>query len=139
MSDLVNALLQRRPVVLVETPWRGMRETKFPLGGGPKAQHYLRQAMRDALSLNEVPLASHALYAWTRVLWDEDPEQREEGINAALRLIELCDYVAAYVDFGISKGMAKAIWYAHTCGKKVHTRRIMQHAGVADYGMSTRI
>jgi hypothetical protein len=88
--------------VVIESPWAG-------LGGGEKAQRYLRACIRDVLSRNEIPWASHAMLAWTEALYDDDPEQRSEGLEVNKRVIERADLVAFYVDFGMSPGM-KLAW-----------------------------
>jgi hypothetical protein len=107
--------------VSVETPWRG-------LGAGEKAQAYLRACIRDALARDELPWASHAMLAWTRALYDEDPDQREEGLKVHKEVIRTkVDKIVFYVDHGMSSGMRNARTWAIMQGKPFEERRIYEN------------
>jgi len=103
-----------------------------------RAKTYLRACIRDSLALDETPVASHAMLAWTEALWDEEPEQREEGLEVAKHLILKADKIALYVDYGYSRGMKEALYFARTAKVEGHpiiieVRRIMH---VREYGVS---
>lgn len=105
-------------LIALESPWAG-------LGAGEKAAEYLRNCIRDAIANGEIPWASHAMLAHTRALYEEDEEQRAEGIEICKNFIKHhADYVVAYVDHGISSGMKEAIRWARMHGKEVKFRRI---------------
>lgn len=59
--------------VIIESPYAGNVEENLK---------YARLCVRDSLSRNEAPIASHLLY--TRVLDDNIPEERQWGIDAGL-------------------------------------------------------
>lgn len=107
-----------RPLVAIESPWAG-------LGAGERALEYLRACIRDSLSREELPWASHGLLAHTRALYEEDPDQREEGLETNRQFIRYhCSFVALYVDHGISPGMLMARRWAVMHGKRTEERRI---------------
>lgn len=105
-------------LVVLESPWAG-------LDAGPRAEAYLRNCLRDSLARDEIPWASHAMLALTRALYEEDPEQRAEGIEVCKKMIK--DHamkVVVYADHGISSGMRQAIVWARMHGKPVEVRKI---------------
>lgn len=105
-------------LVVLESPWAG-------LDAGPKAEAYLRNCIRDSLAREEIPWASHAMLALTRALYEEDPDQRAEGIETCKRMIQLhAQKVVVYADHGISTGMRAAITWARMHGKPVELRTI---------------
>lgn len=90
--------------VIIESPFAGDVETN---------KLYLRACIRDCIRRGETPYASHRML--TDALDDDDPEEREAGINAGYAWwpedrarIELgCDIVF-YVDLAVSPGMLAA-------------------------------
>lgn len=105
-------------LVCIESPWAG-------LDAGERAIAYLRNCIRDSLSRSEIPWASHAMLAHTRALYEEDEEQRNEGIDVCKRFIkDRADLVVVYCDHGVSRGMKEAIRWARMHGKKVEFRMI---------------
>lgn len=95
-----------------------------PFAGGFVNVKYSREALRDCLDRGESPFASHLLYTQKGVLDDKIPEERNRGIDAAIGWLEVCDYVAVYVDLGITAGMAKGIIRAAQVGKPIKFRWI---------------
>jgi hypothetical protein len=85
---------------------------------------YLRRAMRDSLARGEAPFASHAMYALTGVLNDDDPAERLLGIAAGLTWARGAELTAVYQDYGISPGMELGIENAMTEGRRVTYRTI---------------
>lgn len=109
------------PLVAIESPWSGMP------GGLGRAELYLRNCIRDCLHRQEVPWASHAMLALTHALYEDDLEQRYEGLEVNHTMIQnYVDYVALYVDHGISRGMLQAEAWAREAGKRVERRYIFK-------------
>lgn len=115
-------------LVVIESPWAGLgaaSATTLSQLEKCKAVDYLRNCVRDSLARSEIPWASHAMLALTRALWEEDEDQRAEGIQVGKKFIkDYADKVVVYSDFGISKGMQEAIIWARMHGKKVEIRKI---------------
>lgn len=91
-------------LVVVESPyaatdWRVLARNKA----------YAVRAMVDCFRRGEAPLASHVLYAHSRVLDDLLPEERALGIQAGFEWARLCEHVAFYIDLGWSPGMREAL------------------------------
>ncbi len=95
-----------------------------PFAGGFNNVKYSRACIRDALNRGESPFASHLLYTQAGILDDKIPEQRRRGIDAAIGWLEVADYVAVYVDKGVTTGMVYGIARAARLGKPIHIRWI---------------
>lgn len=102
-------------IVVVETPFAGDRRRNL---------RYLGAAMRDCLMRGEIPIASHALYAYTGALNDDDPSERDLGIRAGLELALVTETTVVYVDLGCSKGMALGLAAARREGRAVEERSL---------------
>lgn len=87
-------------------------------------EQYARACVRDSLSRGEAPLASHLLYTQPGILDDTIAEERSWGIEAGLAWGCLADATVAYVDRGISRGMAYGIECAEREGRPVEIRRL---------------
>lgn len=83
---------------------------------------YLDQCIADSLELGEAPYASHKLYPGA--LDDNIPLQREKGMAAGFAWGEKAEYVAVYVDRGISNGMVEGIKRAEANGLHVEFRSL---------------
>lgn len=83
-------------LVVVESPYAGklIRNVR-----------YARACMADSLSRGEAPFASHLLYTQPHILNDDDPDERQQGIDAGFAWGENAELVAFYVDLGWSEGM----------------------------------
>ncbi len=86
--------------VILESPYAGDVDQNV---------RYARAAMRDCLLRGEAPYASHLLYTQPGVFNDDDPSERQRGIDAGLAWSDVTDIVVVYKDLGISKGMAYGI------------------------------
>lgn len=64
-----------KPFVIIESPFAGEVEENIKCA---------RQCLRDSILRGEVPFASHLLYTQEGVLDDDDPYERELGINLGL-------------------------------------------------------
>ena len=78
---------ERPPVVYVSSPYRG---------NVPRNIAVARAAAKLALDTGGTPIVPH-LYL-PLVLDDDDPQQRGQGIEAALRLIACCDELWSFGD-----------------------------------------
>lgn len=99
-----------------------------PFAGGFANVKYSRQCLKDCLDRGESPYASHLLYTQKDVLDDKIPEERHRGIDAAVAWLEVADFVAVYVDLGITPGMAKGIIRAAAMGKPLKFRTLGEAA-----------
>jgi hypothetical protein len=105
--------------VVIESPCAG----NFDLN-----TEYLREALLDALSRSEAPIASHGLLAFSGVLDDADTTQRFVGMEAGFVWTAVAHIVAVYKDLGISPGMQRGIAVAHKHGIHVEYRNLNEAA-----------
>lgn len=101
--------------VIIESPYAGDIEGNLK---------YLRACMRDALMRGEAPYASHALYTQPGVLDDNDPAERQMGIQAGFEWREAAQMTVVYHDLGITPGMQKGIDHANQIGHQVEYRTL---------------
>jgi hypothetical protein len=102
-------------LVIVESPYAGDVEANT---------EYARKCVRDALGRGEAPIASHLLYTQPGILDDNDPKERQQGIDAGLAWREVAQASVVYTDRGISKGMEYGIAAAKAAGIPVEYRRL---------------
>ena len=102
-----------RPLVLVESPFAGDRALN---------RRYLKAAIRDCIDRGEAPFASHMLY--TQFLDDDDPDEREAGIECGLAWGRHAETTVVYDDLGISRGMQFGIDRAHAEGRDIRFRTL---------------
>lgn len=95
-----------------------------PFAGGFANVRYARECVRDCIDRGESPFASHLLYTQKGLLDDSIVEERRAGIAAALGWLEVADYVAVYMDLGVTKGMVAGIVHATKIGKPIKLRWI---------------
>ncbi len=93
-----------------------------PFAGDFKNVKYSRECIRDCLDRGESPFASHLLYTQKGVLDDSLPEERQRGIAAANGWLEVADYVAVYMDLGVTRGMLLGVVKAARLGKAFRLR-----------------
>lgn len=101
--------------VIIESPYAGDVARNI---------EYARQCLRDSLARGEAPIASHLLYTQPGVLRDEDPGERQWGINAGLAWGPVAEATVVYDDLGVSKGMAYGIGRAIEDGRRVEYRSL---------------
>jgi hypothetical protein len=99
--------------VLLASPWAGDTE---------RHRAYAIECVRDALARGEAPLAPHLLYP--QALDDGDPHERATGLAAGLAWLSGAARLVAYVDLGVSSGMAHEIEEATLAGVPVERRTI---------------
>jgi hypothetical protein len=85
---------------------------------------YARACMHDCLMRGEAPYASHLLYTQPGVLDDDDPSERDMGIQAGFAFRSQCERTAVYTDLGISDGMRAGIRHAEGLGHPVEYRSL---------------
>lgn len=106
--------------VILESPFA----SPFSIFGHWGTRSYARSALRDCLMRNEAPLASHLLYTQPGVLNDRLKSERALGIDAGHAWLPHADAVVAYVDYGITPGMALGIDRAREQGITVEYRKL---------------
>jgi hypothetical protein len=102
-------------LVILESPYAGDIE---------KNVEYARACVRDSLSRGEAPIASHLLYTQPGILRDENPHERQWGIDAGLAWKAVAQGSVVYCDLGISKGMEYGMAAAKEAGLPVDIRYI---------------
>lgn len=102
-------------LVIIESPYAGDVERNIA---------YARACVRDSLARGEAPYASHLFFTQDGLLDDDDPEQREQGIDAGLAWGEKADLCAVYTDLGISSGMRVGICRGVENGIRVESRSL---------------
>lgn len=102
-------------LVILESPYAGDVDRNL---------RYARAALRDCLLRGEAPFASHLLYTQPGVLADDDPGERQHGIDAGLRWGLMAERTVVYIDLGITPGMQKGIEAAHYQGRPVEHRSL---------------
>ncbi len=100
-------------LVIIESPYAGDIEANT---------EYARRCVRDSLSRGEAPIASHLLYTQPGILRDEDPSERQWGIDAGLEWRKVAELTAVYTDRGMSSGMRYGIRAAEDAGVPVEYR-----------------
>lgn len=99
-----------RKFTLIETPFSAPTEE-----GIVRNVSYAMLAVRDSLARGEAPYASHLFF--TQMLDDNNPHERELGINTGLAIGALASQSAIYTDLGISRGMEYGIAHAEQLGR----------------------
>jgi hypothetical protein len=107
--------------VIVESPYAGDIERNL---------RYVRACMRDCLLKGEAPFASHALYTQHGVLRDEDPAERQHGIEAGFAFRQLTKKTVVYTDLGLSAGMKYGIKHAEQIGHPIEYRTLRDEWGL---------
>jgi hypothetical protein len=100
--------------ILIESPFKGDIERNV---------NYARLCLEDSLKRGEAPILSHLLY--TQVLNDNIEEERNQGVDAGLAWLEVAERHVFYIDFGLSKGMKKALDKSNKAGRVVIFRKIL--------------
>ena len=102
-------------LVILESPFAGDIETNI---------EYARKCVHDSLSRGEAPIASHLLYTQPGVLDDNDPKERQWGIDAGLAWKAVAHASVVYTDLGISRGMEYGIAAAKEAGIPIEFRTL---------------
>lgn len=103
-------------LVVIESPYAG--DFAGDVAKVERHLRYLRACMHDCLKRGEAPFASHGLYTQPGVLDDNDPADRELGIQAGFAWRAMADATVVYTDCGTSRGME----YGIRAAKELRTR-----------------
>lgn len=100
-------------LVILESPYAGNLWQRY------LNRRYARKCVRHSLSVNEAPIASHLLYTQPGILRDENPAERQWGIDAGLKWLAVAEASVVYTDRGISRGMELGMAAAQRAGVPV--------------------
>ncbi len=131
-KDYAKCFTERKRIVKVSTI--NVIVMSFVLGAVVTALPVHAGAPLDLLR-GEAPYASHLLYTQPGVFNDDDPGERQHGIDAGLAWGDAADAVVVYEDLGHSRGMAYSIRRHKKAGRTVELRRLpgwSQSAPVSD-------
>lgn len=106
-------------LVIIESPYAGRDDTETQVN-----VEYARACVRDCLTRNESPYASHLLLTQPGVLDDKIPEERTRGIEAGFAFRLVVKNTKVYVDRGLSTGMMLGIKLARSFGHDVQFRSL---------------
>jgi len=90
-------------IICIESPCKPIGEYSFH-----DNRSYLRDAMQHVFREGHIPIASHALYAFSGMLDDTIPHERALGIKAGFELAKCADEAWFFMDHGMSSGMKAA-------------------------------
>jgi hypothetical protein len=116
----LKLVTNKRPLVLLESPYAGKVKQNIEYG---------QKCLADCLKRGESPQAPHLLYTQANVLDDNNPEERQLGIDAGHELLRVVDKVVVYIDKGISEGMKLGIERAKAANVPVELRSIEVKVG----------
>lgn len=105
----------RQYLVIVESPYAG------DVGQNVA---YARACIKDCLERGEYPFASHLLYTQEGILDDNNPTERQQGIDAGTAWMYAANKVVVYLDLGLSPGMKYGIERASQAGKTIEFRNL---------------
>ncbi len=104
-------------LVIIESPFAGDVESNV---------EYARACVRDSLTRGEAPIASHLLYTQPGILRDDNPAERQWGIDAGLAWGRAAEATVVYIDRGLSNGMKYGIQRAEQDGRPIEYRQLEQ-------------
>lgn len=84
--------------------------------------------MRDCALRGDAAYASHLLYTQPGVLDDQNPAERQLGIELGLLWGDCAVLTVVYTDFGISNGMKYGIANAEKHKREIETRTLSEDA-----------
>jgi hypothetical protein len=93
-------------MIFVCSPYRGNIKVNTE-----NARQYCQRVIKET---GEIPIAPHLYFP--QFLNEENPVERERGINAGLKLLELCNEIWVFGE-SITAGMSKEIQFARRQGK----------------------
>ena len=99
-------------IAYICSPYRGQSEEEYRRNGD-----YARELTKLALRAGLAPITPH-LYI-TQVTDDSVPEERQQGLEAGLALLDGCELVICGNKYGVSSGMQGELAKAEADGKRV--------------------
>lgn len=130
--------------VVIESPYAG--EFAGDQATVERNLRYLRACMHDCLKRGEAPFASHGLYTQPGVLDDNDPYEREQGIQAGFAWRSVAHATVVYTDLGTSRGMEYGVKHANESGRQIEYRSlgdgwdkldVHKHTGIPYFATAT--
>jgi len=116
MSETDKHIIYQNPhPVFVASPYRGNMSLHLD---------YAEACEEDSISRNEVPFLPHKS-ALVRIYDDNDPAQREKGINAGKAVMDKFKHAVFYTDIIWSDGMLDEYAYAKSKGYEIEKRIIL--------------
>jgi len=115
VANALDPLDAKMRLVILESPFAGQVAENVS---------YARACIRDALSRGDAPIASHLLYTQPGILDDDQPIERQWGIDAGLVWGRVADATVVYTDLGISRGMKYGIEAAERDGRPIEYRTL---------------
>lgn len=106
-----------RQLTIIESPFSAPTHDEIV-----RNVYYAMLAVRDSLSRDEAPYASHLFF--TQMLDDNIPHERTLGIEAGLSIGKNAVSTAVYADLGVSHGMKLGIEAAEQAGRPVVERQL---------------
>ena len=100
-------------LVVLESPYRGDVNGHL---------YYAVKCISDSLLRGEAPIASHVTY--TASLDDDDPAQRQIGIEAGHSWLRVAEALVVYTDMGVTEGMQEGIRRADLLGVPIEYRKV---------------
>lgn len=93
---------------IIESPFKGQGDNpEAIIEDRKKKMDYARECCRDSYTRGEHPFASHLFYP--QFMNDNDPTERQAGINFGYDHWKDARSVVFYVDLGLSDGMIAAL------------------------------
>lgn len=116
-KNVRDLLVQYNSIVTVaiESPFAGDVEKNIK---------YTRACVKDCLSRNEAPFASHLLYTQEGILDDTKVQERNKGMLMGKIIEKRLDKTVVYTDLGISGGMKWGIQCAKSAGRPIEFRSL---------------
>lgn len=111
-------VIPTRRLVVLESPYAGDIEANVA---------YAREALADSLKRGEAPIASHLLFTQPGVLDDDNPAERQQGIDAGHAWYRNADACVVYIDRGTTAGMVVGIHRAEAYGIPIEYRSVEQY------------
>lgn len=111
--------------VVIESPFgRNVDGSKCTSAEYERNGRYLDRCIRDSLSRDEAPYASHGFFPKPGRLDDTILEQRKQGIEAGQAWGAAGELIGVYIDHGITEGMTDSIGRYAALGIAIDYRRI---------------
>ena len=117
--------------VILESPFAGTSPNRIIKWLQQRRNiNYARRCVKDSLSRDEAPIASHLLYTQKHILNDNVEKERNWGIQAGLAWKSVSHKQVFYIDHGMSRGMLYAERYAQEHSITTEYRSIIQRLRV---------
>ena len=89
---------------------------------------YARRCLAESIRQGEAPYAPHLLYTQPGVLNDDNPDERDLGMQCGNCFLVACDKVVFHCDRGVSSGMIREARFSRDLGKRCELRFLDAHS-----------